>query len=189
VITPRGHILTNFHVLAAKDSDQPVNGGEGIVVAVPPSQGAKAAPKYVAKIVASDPTLDLAVIRIVSGTDGAPLPGDLGLRPIPIGDSDRVRPGDPLTVIGFPSIGGFGDITVTRGIGAGVITLKDAGLFFKTDAEMNPGNSGGTAVDAGGRLVGVPTAGRFSTDMPGKIGLIRPINAARALIEKAQQDQ
>jgi S1-C subfamily serine protease len=189
VITPRGHILTNFHVLASKDSDQLANGGEGILVAIPPSQGEKAQPKYLARVVAADSALDLAVIRIVSDAEGAPLTGDLGLRPIPIGDSDRVRPGEEVTVIGYPTIGGVGDITVTRGITAGVITVKDAGLFLKTDAEMNPGNSGGTAVDSSGRLVGVPTAGRFTTDMPGKIGLVRPINAARALIEKAKQDQ
>jgi len=186
VISARGDILTNFHVLAVKDSDQLANGGEGILVAIPPVPGAKAAPKFLAKVVAADPALDLAVIRVVSDVDGAPVSGDLGLRPVPLGDSDKTQLGDQLTVIGYPSIGGVGDITVTRGIHAGVITVKDAGLFVKTDAEMNPGNSGGTAVDASGRLVGVPTAGRFATDMPGKIGLIRPIAAARALIEKAK---
>ena len=186
VISARGDILTNFHVLAVKDSDQLANGGEGILVAIAPTPGAKAAPKYLAKVVAADPALDLAILRVVSDVDGALVSGDLGLRPVPLGESDRVQLGDQLTVIGYPSIGGVGDVTVTRGIHAGVITLKDAGLFVKTDAEMNPGNSGGTAVDAGGRLVGVPTAGRFATDLPGKIGLIRPISAARALIEQAK---
>jgi S1-C subfamily serine protease len=100
-----------------------------------------------------------------------------------------VRIGDTMTIVGYPGLGGQG-VTVTRGIHSGIQTVAgEPGTYFKTDTELNPGNSGGTAINAAGDLVGVPTAGRVSRETAGKLGLIRPINLARPLIERAQGDR
>ncbi len=189
VITARGHVLTNHHVVSDEATRQLINGGNGIVIAVPPSEGEPARPRFMARVIASDATLDFALLRIVALVGGGALPTDLGLQPIPIGDSDTVRIGDPLTIVGYPQLGGQG-VTVTRGIHSGIqVFPNESGTFFKTDTEINPGNSGGMAIDGAGRLVGVPTAGRVSREGLGKLGLVRPINPARPLLDRAEQDR
>jgi S1-C subfamily serine protease len=188
IVTSRGHILTNFHVVS-DDQQRLINQGNGIIIAVPPSEGEPAQPKYLAKVVDGDPKLDFALLRIVSLTNSRPLPPELGLTPIPVGNSDEVRIGDTMLIVGYPGLGGA-SITVTRGIHSGVQTFRDEpGTYFKTDTEISPGSSGGTAINGAGELVGVPTAGRFNRETVGKLGLIRPINLARPLIEKANQDR
>jgi S1-C subfamily serine protease len=188
-ISPRGHVLTNFHIVGDNGSGQ-LKGRDGqVIVAIPPNEGAPARPKYLARVAAADPALDFALLRIAATVDGGPLPAELCLEPIPVGDSDTVRIGDPLTIVGYPGVGGQG-VTVTRGIHSGLQTLRGMeGTFFKTDTEINPGNSGGTAIDAAGSLVGVPTAGVTDRATTGRLGLVRPINAARALIDRAEQDR
>jgi S1-C subfamily serine protease len=96
-----------------------------------------------------------------------------------------VNIGDPIIIIGFPGLGGS-SLTVTRGIHSGIARFTDApGSFIKTDTEINRGNSGGTAINAAGELIGIPTAGKFDREASGKIGLVRPIDEAKPLIEKA----
>ena len=92
--------------------------------------------------------------------------------------------GDTIIIIGFPGLGGS-SLTVTRGIHSGIARFTDdPGSFIKTDTEINRGNSGGTAINAAGELIGIPTAGRFDREAPGKIGLVRPIDEARPLLDK-----
>lgn len=184
VITPKGHILTNFHVVS-DDNGKLINNGNNVIVAVPPNEGDAAQPKFRAKVADFDPKLDLAIIQLLALADGAPLPANLGLTPIPVGSSKSVNIGDTIIIIGFPGLGGS-SLTVTRGIHSGIARFTDdPGSFIKTDTEINRGNSGGTAINAAGELIGVPTAGRFDREAPGKIGLVRPIDEARPLIEKA----
>jgi S1-C subfamily serine protease len=187
VITEKGHILTNFHVVSDEKTGQLINQGNGVIVAVPPSEGEAAQPKYRAKVVQFDSKFDLAILQLQSMMDGKPLPATLGLTPIPIGDSSKVQIGDSMVIIGFPGLGGS-SLTVTRGIHSGIARFSDdPGSFIKTDTEINHGNSGGTAINGAGELIGIPTAGRVDTESSGKIGLVRPINEAKALIAKVTQ--
>lgn len=184
ILTPKGHILTNYHVVS-DDAGKLINNGQNVIIAVPPNEGDAAAPKYRAKVADFDAKLDLAIIQLLAMADGSPLPGNLGLNPIPIGSSQSVQIGDTIIIIGFPGLGGS-SLTVTRGIHSGISRFTDdPGSFIKTDTEINRGNSGGTAINAAGELIGVPTAGRFDREAPGKIGLVRPIDEAKPLIEKA----
>lgn len=57
---------------------------------------------------------------------------------------------------------------------------------MKTDTEFSPGNSGGSAIDTDGKLIGVPSADRSNAERVGKIGLIRPINAAGKIITNVE---
>lgn len=183
IFTARGHILTNYHVVS-DDAGKLINQGNNIIVAVPPNEGDPAQPKYRARVAEVDTKLDLAVIQLVALENGSALPSNLGLNPIPIGSSKSVNIGDTIIIIGFPGLGGS-SLTVTRGIHSGIARFADdPGSFIKTDTEINRGNSGGTAINAAGELIGIPTAGRFDREAPGKIGLVRPIDEARPLLDK-----
>ncbi len=184
IITAKGHILTNYHVVS-DDNGKLINNGTNVIIAVPPAEGDNAQPKYRAKVADFDAKLDLAIIQLMAMADGATLPSNLGLTPIPLGSSKSVNIGDTIIIIGFPGLGGS-SLTVTRGIHSGISRFTDdPGSFIKTDTEINRGNSGGTAINAAGELIGVPTAGRFDREVSGKIGLVRPIDEARPLIDKA----
>jgi serine protease Do len=95
--------------------------------------------------------------------------------------------GDELVAIGFPGLGGE-TVTLTRGTVSGFLT-DEAGRsrgWIKTDAEINPGNSGGMAINDRGELIGVPTIVVSGEKVTGKIGVIRPINLARTIIDQAR---
>lgn len=175
VIAADGHILTNFHILGEPTTGVFYNSAEEIYIALPPA-GENVPPqtRYRATLIQADYGLDLALIQIVATYDGTPLPADLGLTTMPVGDSDSVQIGDELTIIGYPSLGGA-TVTLTRGTVAGFLDVEG---WLKTDAEINPGNSGGAAINEAGELVGIPTGGKFAELFPGKLGLVRPVNLA-----------
>jgi S1-C subfamily serine protease len=187
IISAKGHIITNYHVVS-DDNGKLINQGNGVIVAVPPNEGDPAKPKYRAKVVDFDVDRDLAILQLVAMADGAALPSNLGLNPIPIGKSETVNIGDTIVIIGFPDPGGS-TLTVTRGIDSGIAPPNtfqgDKFPYFKTDTEINHGNSGGTAINAASELIGIPTAGWFDKEKTGKIGLIRPIDVAKELIARA----
>jgi S1-C subfamily serine protease len=184
IITAKGHVLTNYHVVS-DDNGRLINQGNTVIIAVPPAEGENAQPKYRAKVADFDAKLDLAIIQLLALADGAALPANLGLNPIPLGTSKSVNIGDTIIIIGFPGLGGS-SLTVTRGIHSGISRFTDdPGSFIKTDTEINRGNSGGTAINQAGELIGIPTAGRIDQQTTGKIGLVRPIDEAKPLIDKA----
>jgi hypothetical protein len=137
--------------------------------------------------------LDLAVLRLLNPTTRNPL--NASARGHPPLELWTTKPefGEPLFVLGWPGTGGC-TITVTRGIYSGM-ELSDEFDFYKTDATINHGNSGGAAFDAAGRFIGVPTAGTLAEfecaspdgcsigDLP--YGLIRPIKYAVPMITRA----
>jgi len=186
VLTGKGHILTNFHVVGDPKTGKLYNRQGTIYVAVSPAD-LKGTPqvRYAAEVVKIDQRLDLALLRILMTHEGAPLPANLGLTTIVVGDSDTVAIGDELSIIGFPGIGGD-TVTFTKGSVSGFLTAEG---WIKTDAEINSGNSGGAAINRTGQLVGIPSAAATETTrVPGKIGLVRPVNLARPLIEWALTD-
>src|SRR5262249_43546983 len=96
-----------------------------------------------ARIIASDESLDLALLKV----EGA------AFQPVTLADSDNVRLGDSLIIIGNPL--GL-DASVTTGILSGRDRL-DRG-WLQTNALINPGNSGGPAFDECRRAVGIAVA-------------------------------
>lgn len=182
VITTLGHILTNLHVVANPDTGRPYNTQQVARVYVTTQANRPPQFAYIAHIERLDAPNDLALLRISARSNGGLLPADLNLPALPIGDSDYVSVGDELSITGYPALGGD---TVTCNTGR--ISGFTNG-FMKTDAQLNPGNSGGSAVNMNGDLVGVPTEIFFNPYYVGKVGLIRPINVARPLINLAIQD-
>lgn len=130
----KGYVLTNNHVI--KNAQQ---------ISVTLRDGRQ----FKAKVVGTDPEVDLAVLKIKAKN----------LQAVYFGDSDALQVGDFVVAIGNPF--GLGQ-TVTSGIvsalgrtGLGIEGYED---FIQTDASINPGNSGGALVDLNGHLVGVNTA-------------------------------
>lgn len=182
VIAPNGYILTNFHVIANIQTGKPWNAQQVAQVYVTTQTSRPPRFTYLARIAEVDARNDLALLRIVARSDGSALPANLNLSVLPIGDSDSVSIGDELSIIGYPTLGGD-SVTCNKGSISGFTNG-----FMKTDAQLNPGNSGGSAVNLRGELVGVPTAANVSPLNVGKVGLIQPVNVARRLINLAVQD-
>ncbi|QFQ02889.1 Periplasmic pH-dependent serine endoprotease DegQ precursor [Corynebacterium urogenitale] len=176
IFSSDGLIVTNNHVVGAAE-----NGGR---IQVLTNDGRQ----LDAKIVATDPQTDIAVIKAEGAND---------LKPIELGDSDALNVGADVLAVGSPL--GLA-ATVTSGIvsaknrpvqasgeGGGEASLIDA---IQTDAAINPGNSGGALVDMQGKLVGIPsviaTLGGSAGQQSGSIGLgfAIPINQAQRIVQE-----
>ncbi len=123
-----------------------------------------------AELVGSDPDTDLALLRVIDGTD---------LPSVVLGDSDRLEVGDWVVAIGNP----FG---LDRSVSHGLISAKERVLgvgplddFIQTDALINPGNSGGPLFNMRGEVVGVNSA--VISNAQG-IGFAVPINMVKDLL-------
>ncbi|MEN0063697.1 MAG: trypsin-like peptidase domain-containing protein [Myxococcota bacterium] len=153
VISEDGLVLTNAHVVAGARS-----------ISVHSDQGTG----YEARVMAVEPDLDLAVLK---------MEGARRLTPVAIGDSDEIMLGETVIAIGNPL--GLG-LTVSTGVVASVrrdleITPGIQQSFVQTDAAINPGNSGGALVNLDGELIGINTAIRADAE---GIGFAIPVNRA-----------
>jgi S1-C subfamily serine protease len=176
VLDKAGHIVTAYHV---------IEGGDQIEVSFSNQDTLEA------KLVGSDPSTDLAVLRVDASSRG--------LTPLQLGDSDAVRVGDPVVAIGNP----FGlDRTATAGIVSAVqertITAPNGSPIdhvIQTDAPINRGNSGGPLLNAAAEVIGVNSqisTGDAEIGDDG-IGFAVPANTVRnvvaQLVEKGRVDR
>ena len=145
-------------------------------------------PTYVAQVMAANADIDLAVMKIVSYANSKQaLPKTLPVVYAAIADSDIVETLDEVFVIGYPGIGGD-TVTATEGKISGFMDENEDKVidWLKTDVLVNQGNSGGSAVNDKGELIGVPTA-RLQDKSGNIIYLIRPVNHAVPLIQRAMK--
>lgn len=163
IIDGRGYILTNYHVV-----------GKAKEVAVLLDDGAR----VTGRVQGADPSLDLAVVKID--------PAGHAIRVLPLGDSDRVRPGEPVVALGFPLSRGK---SISAGIVSGLGRVSEApnervlSNLIQTDAAINPGNSGGPLINAQGQVIGVNTQIASPVNGFTGIGFAVPINAAKAVLD------
>ncbi|KAB1149266.1 PDZ domain-containing protein [Streptomyces luteolifulvus] len=180
VFDTEGHIVTNNHVVAGA-----VDGGK--LSATFPS-----GKKYDAEVVGHAQGYDVAVIKLKNA------PSDL--KPLTLGDSDKVAVGDSTIAIGAP----FG---LSNTVTTGIISAKNRPVAssdgsgsnasymsaLQTDASINPGNSGGPLLDAKGNVIGINSAiqstsngGLGGTSQSGSIGLgfAIPINQAKYVAQQ-----
>lgn len=158
-----GHIVTNNHV---------VEGAARIYVTF--ADGTMAA----AKVVGRDPDSDLAVIRV-------DVPA-AQLRPVTLGDSDKLRVGQIAVAIGNP----FGlEGTMTTGIISALGRVMPASSsryamvdLVQTDAPINPGNSGGPLLDSAGRVIGVNTLIFTESGTSSGVGLAVPAATVKRVV-------
>ncbi|MFZ4298350.1 S1C family serine protease [Streptomyces cinereoruber] len=178
VYDQEGHILTNNHVVASA--------ADGGTLSVTFSDGKS----YDAEVVGRAEGYDVAVLKLTNAPKG--------LKPLPLGDSDKVAVGDSTIAIGAP----FGlSNTVTTGIisaknrpvasGDGTGGSNSYMSALQTDASINPGNSGGPLLDASGAVIGInsaiqSTSGGFGQSQAGSIGLgfAIPVNQAKNVAQQ-----
>jgi S1-C subfamily serine protease len=164
VVDKAGHVVTNYHV---------VNGASQVRVSF--SNGAA----MKATVVGTDPSSDLAVLKIDASSRA--------LTPLPLGDSDGIKVGDPVVAIGNP----FGlDRTVTAGIVSAIQRAISApngytiDHIIQTDAAINHGNSGGPLLNGRGEVIGVnsqiETGGTSSGNVG--VGFAIPSNTVKTVI-------
>ncbi|MEU5158296.1 trypsin-like peptidase domain-containing protein [Streptomyces sp. NPDC020875] len=182
VLDEQGHILTNNHVV-----DPAGSSGE---ISVTFSGGETAR----ATLVGKDSGYDLAVVKVT---------GVAGLTPLPLGNSDNVRVGDPVVAIGAP-------FDLQNTVTSGIISAKERPITaggekgdgtdisyvdaLQTDAPINPGNSGGPLMDTKARVIGINSAIRAAdgggggpeAGQSGSIGLgfAIPVNQGKRVAEE-----
>ncbi len=159
IIDKEGHILTNYHVIAAaRQIDVTLHNRK----------------RYRATLVGRDPSHDLAVIQI-SAPD---------LSPAVLGDSRNLQVGQKVYAIGNP----FGlSGTLTTGIVSSIRPVREPdGMIIdeaiQTDAAINPGNSGGPLMNWRGEVIGINTMILSSVGQSAGIGFAIPINTAKAVL-------
>jgi S1-C subfamily serine protease len=173
-------ILTNYHVIDLNEGECAADAEIAIFV----EPDLHEVPHFAgyATVIASDPALDVAVL-VASPEPGARGTFD-GLPVATVGSSANLAPPAMLTVVGFQAIGGATK-SVTSGPVAGFRPDDDVpgATWLKVATTASFGNSGGAAYDSTGRLVGIPT--RVAIDEGGNISLVRPIDEAAPLIQRA----
>jgi serine protease DegQ len=164
IVSKEGYVLTNNHV---------IEGADDIQLVLADSRRLRATVR------GSDPESDLAVLK----ADGKDLPA------ITLGNLDNVQVGDAVLALGNPF--GFGN-SVTHGIvsalGRNHLGINRFEDFIQTDAAVNPGNSGGALVDAGGNLIGVNSAIFSQSGGSQGIGFAIPVSIARNVLEQIIRD-
>lgn len=187
IIDERGYVLTNFHVVGfARHGERGgapgtlYGDGEHVQIATVTSARDTATTRYIGRVVRGDVRLDLAIVRIMSNADGSPLAAGTTFPTVELATTDALQPGANLWAFGFPL--GVRTINVTGGHMTGFQMSTSAATsaaslvsWIRTDAEFNPGNSGGMLVDRNGRLVAVPTAVVSSGQTLEPIELARPV--------------
>lgn len=138
IISEDGYIVTNNHV---------IDGAERLEITLNDNR------TYNAKVIGSDPSTDLALLKIE----------ETGLPVIPIGDSDALKVGEWVLAVGNPF--GFTSTVTTGIVSAKARSISSATQgrpsiesYIQTDAAVNPGNSGGALVNIKGELIGINTA-------------------------------
>lgn len=164
VISPDGYIMTNNHVV--EDADE-----NGIVVSFNDKHDMKA------KIIGTDPSTDLAIIKV----EGSNHPTAA------FGNSDEIEIGDWVLAIGNP-LGLQGTVTagIVSAMGRNIRIIQDSyGIenFIQTDAAINPGNSGGPLVNLDGEVIGINAAIATTNQRYQGYGFAIPINLARTVAE------
>jgi Do/DeqQ family serine protease len=161
IITQDGYIVTNNHVVQNADRLQVTLNDKR---------------SYDAEIVGTDPSTDLALIKI----------NDSGLPFLNYGDSDKVRVGEWVLAVGNP-------FNLTSTVTAGIVSAKARNInilgtaaaiesFIQTDAPINPGNSGGALVNTKGELIGINAAIASNTGSFSGYSFAIPVNIAKKVV-------
>lgn len=202
MLDQEGYILTNFHCIGyptsgGADSElddlglQPGDffNAKGLsVVAITDDARKLPKPAYVAQALSYDADLDIAVLKIVAYYNSKQkITSTLPVVSMDLADSDAVEVLDDVIVVGYPGIAGD-TVTATEGRISGFVDEDGDDEFdwFKTDVLVNQGNSGGSAINEAGQLIGVPTA-RIQDRAGNVIYLIRPTNRAVPYIDEARK--
>jgi Do/DeqQ family serine protease len=161
IFSANGYVVTNNHVVDQAESIEVVHQRK----------------TYTAKVVGTDPSTDLALLKI----DGQNFPS------IKVADSRKISVGEWVLAVGNP-------FNLTSTVTAGIISAKGRNInilnsqfpiesFIQTDAAINPGNSGGALVNTKGELVGINTAIYSKTGSYSGYGFAVPSDIVKKVVE------
>ncbi len=164
IITEDGYILTNHHV---------IDGSDTVTVATFDEE------TYDAKVIGYDESSDIAILKVEA----------TNLKPVTVGDSDKLRVGDPVYAIGNP----LGELTfsLTHGIVSALSRNVKTGShtmnLIQTDCAINSGNSGGALFNSRGEVVGITnakySASGFSNEAEiDNVGFAIPVNSVTRIV-------
>ena len=162
IITDDGYIVTNNHVVENADK---------VEVTLNDNH------TYTAKVIGTDPSTDLALLKI----------DEKNLPYVTYGNSDNVKVGEWVLAVGNP-------FNLTSTVTAGIISAKARNIgilpdqykiesFLQTDAAVNPGNSGGALVNTWGELVGINSAIASTTGTYTGYAFAIPVNLVRKVVD------
>jgi serine protease Do len=162
IVSPEGYIVTNNHV---------VQEAHEISVTLNDKRS------YKATVVGTDPSTDLALIKIE----------ETGLPFMTYGNSDEVRIGEWVLAVGNP-------FNLTSTVTAGIVSAKARDInilgsqgaiesFIQTDAAINPGNSGGALVNTRGQLIGINAAIASGTGYYTGYSFAIPVNIVKKVVD------
>ncbi len=176
IISQDGYILTNNHVVEGADALRVTANGQ----------------EYDATVVGTDPTSDLAVVKIDAND----------LTPIEIGDSSNLQQGQWVMTVGSP----FG---LEQSVATGIVSATSRTVavdnsdssssytsssepsiysnMIQTDAAINPGNSGGALVDQNGKLIGINAVIESYSGNYSGVGFAIPVNYAMNIAQQIIQ--
>ena len=168
VYSDDGYIITNNHV---------IDNAEKVTITFLDGES------YIAQIIGTDSDLDLAVLKVQTGSTY--------LQPIPIGDSSKLKVGQEIAAIGNP-FGLSGSMTSGIISQMGRLLPQDSGYsipdVIQTDAAINPGNSGGPLLNMRGEVVGINTAIQSATGEFTGVGFAVPSNTVKKVIPVLIED-
>ncbi|MBC3848056.1 trypsin-like peptidase domain-containing protein [Winogradskyella echinorum] len=159
IISPTGYIVTNNHVIKnANEISITLNNNK----------------EYMAELIGSDESTDIALLKIETEDEDLPF--------MAFGDSDNAKIGEWVLAVGNP-------FNLNSTVTAGIISAKSRDLsgqntqsFIQTDAAVNPGNSGGALVNTNGDLIGINTAISSRTGSYIGYSFAVPSNIARKIV-------
>ena len=168
IISPDGYIISNNHVIAGATKLEVVLSNKK---------------SYIATLVGTDPTTDIALLKIE----------EKGLPYLNFANSDNVDVGSWVLAVGNP-------LGLNSTVTAGIVSAKGRSIdllsqqsrtpiesFIQTDAAINPGNSGGALVNPNGELIGINSAISSKTGYYEGYGFAVPSNLARKVVEDIKQ--
>jgi S1-C subfamily serine protease len=176
VLNGEGEIVTNAHVVTTGEGSAIKRASE---VYVEFADGNRVA----AKVLGHDPNADIALLRVE--------PKGLALRPLPLGESEKVTVGQPVAAIGSP----FGQaqslsVGIVSAIDRSVASLTDFAIAgaIQTDAAINPGNSGGPLVGSDGRVIGINQQIQSRSGGGEGVGFAVPIDIVKRSVGQLREE-
>jgi serine protease Do len=161
IVTEDGYILTNNHL---------VSGANEVEVVLPPPDNRK----FSAKVVGTDQTTDVAVLKVEAKN----------LPTIKFGDAAALRLGQTVLAIGYPfQVGQTVTMGIVSGLSKAVAERQVDVELIQTDAAINPGNSGGALINTRGELVGINNIIISNTGSYAGIGFAIPIDVAQGVMD------
>ena len=162
IVSKEGLIVTNSHIIL---------GAKKIEIVMPNND------TYTANIIATDKSLDLAILKINSKNKKTFIKAQFA-------DSDSLKVGDVVFSLGNPfGIGQSASMGIVSALGRVNLNIENAQYLIQTDAAVNPGNSGGALIDVDGNVVGISSSIMSKTANFSGVSFAVPSNAVKFVID------